>query len=111
MALTFDPGVEDAIVEIAAKGSMQAQREVAKVVAFLKKLDESKSGPSQFWNVVGAARGRLTSVKTCPNGNAIWRLYPSHTYCAALLLPRKQDIVAIHVCGKHDMKSFEDTYC
>jgi hypothetical protein len=111
MSLIFNPGVEDKIVAIASSGSLNAQREVAKVFAYLKRLDDTGAASSPFWNVVDAARGRLTSERTCPGGNAIWRLYASHAHCVALLFPKDGDIVVLHVCGKNQVSAFESSYC
>jgi len=90
-----------------AQGNPRAQREVARVFAYLKSLGARLAKTTVYWNVDGSASGVLTSAATLQNGTPIWRLYPTHVHCIALLAMQDETLFVLDFCSKAEIKAIE----
>jgi hypothetical protein len=57
----------------------------------------------------GSASGVLESVVTRTNGTPIWRLYPTHATCIALLTVQKGDLLVLAICNRAEVEVVEQT--
>jgi hypothetical protein len=111
MSLILDPGVEDRLVAIGAKNSLRAQREVARVFAFLRRLEEKMiAGSADFWNVGPGASGKLAAGATRRSGESLWRLYPKHYHCVGIL-SKNGDVRVLAVCSRSELAEIERSLC
>jgi hypothetical protein len=94
------------LCRIAREGNFLAQREVARVYVYLKYLQEKST---DFWNVGGSASGVLESVVTRTNGTPIWRLYPTHATCIALLTVQNGDLLVLAICNRAEVEAVEQS--
>ncbi|MGB6176448.1 MAG: hypothetical protein WBF43_08955 [Methylocella sp.] len=91
-----------------ASGGGNGLREVAKIYVCLEAIQcKIRSTHPEFWNVGYSASGILQSFATLKNGTPIWRLYPNHRYCIALLAELDGDIHVLDVCNKAEIGSVE----
>ncbi len=89
-------------------GGGNGLREVAKIYVCLEAIQRKiRSTQPEFWNVGYSASRILQSFATLKNGTPIWRLYPTHRYCIALLAELDGDIHVLDVCNKAEIRSVE----
>jgi hypothetical protein len=91
-----------------AFGGGNGLREVAKIYVCLEAIQcKIRNTHPEFWNVGYSASGILQSFATLKNGTPIWRLYPKHLYCIALLAELDGDIHVLDVCNRAEISSVE----
>lgn len=108
MKLRIKPSASAALIRIAKSGDLQARSEVARVIAFLRILEEKLASNPAYWNVAPSASGILTSYATLSNGTPIWRLCPSHVHCICLLAMRDADLHVLDICSASELSATEN---
>ena len=108
MSIIYATDTGEKMYRIAETGDIHARMEVARVHAFLRRIEETlEAGSSDFWNVKASANGTLSAGQVLQDGNSIWWLYANHRYCVAALVKRGKDVEVLHICARSEMKSVE----
>jgi hypothetical protein len=99
---------EEGLYRLAKEGVLAARSEVARVYAYLERLERKMAADEPaFWNIPGSASGALTSRAKLKDGTPIWRLYPTHVHCIALLAIQDGDLFVLAVCREAEVKTIE----
>ena len=108
MKLHITTEAEEALYRIAEEGDLLARHEVARVFSYLERLETkiADAAPA-YWNIGDSASGVLTSHATLKNGTPIWRLYPTHVQCIALLAAQDGDLFVLEICSEAVVNTIE----
>jgi len=107
MNVTISSDAEAHLLQIAESGDLLVLCEVAKTFALLKDIANNIRGEKYYWDDAKHNNSLLNSCSTLKGSVPIWRVYPNHLHCIALLVEINNELRVLGFCSQANLSAAE----